>query len=96
MKMRRLVVALLSLAMLATACGDDDSGGGFSNATRNAYLQGCEVEGNEAFCECTIDEFEERFTEDEFIAFAIEASEEPPEEFVEVVLACLSEADFGE
>ncbi len=67
----------------------------YSPEIRDAYLEGCGGSQNAAFCECTLTELEKRFTQEEFIAFAIEASEEPPEEFVEITLACLSEVDVG-
>ena len=83
--------------LLAVACGDDDGDGtgGFSSQIRDSYLDGCQGEQNAAFCECTFDEIEKRFSEEEFIRFAIEDTEEPPEEFIEIAFACLSEADLG-
>lgn len=95
MRLRTLLVALLAVAAMA-ACGDDDgTGDRYSDEIRNAYLEGCTGSQNQAFCECTLTELEKRFTQEEFIAFAIEASEEPPEEFVDITLACLSEVDLG-
>jgi hypothetical protein len=95
MRLRTLLVTLLAVSALA-ACGDDDgTGGRYSDEIRNAYLEGCTGSQNEAFCECTLSELEKRFTQEEFIAFAIEASEEPPDEFVDITLACLSEVDLG-
>ena len=85
------VIAVVSIA----ACSDDDTGQQYSPEIRNAYLEGCTSSQNEAFCECTLTELEQRFTQEEFIAFAIEASEEPPDEFVDITLACLSEVDVG-
>lgn len=95
MKTRKLIAILFSFALIAVACGDDDGGGGFSPEIRDAYLEGCETEQNSDFCECTMDEIEERFSEEDFIRFAIEATEEPPEEFLEIAFACLGEADLG-
>lgn len=98
MKVRTLLVAVVSVAMLVTACGDDDGGdAGFSTEVRNQYLQGCMTGQNQAFCECTLDELEKRFTQDEFVRFAIEASETPPDPqiFTEVALACIAEANPG-
>jgi hypothetical protein len=98
MRLRTTVAALLSLALIVAGCGDDDSGtggDGYSSEVRELYLEGCMTEQNRGFCECTLDELETRFSETEFMAFAIEASEEPPEEFVEIAFACLSEADLG-
>ena len=95
MKIRRAVAIVFAFALIAVACGDDDNGGGFSSEIRDGYLEGCGTEQNAEFCECTINEIEKRFSEAEFIRFAIEATEEPPEEFIEVAFACLGEADLG-
>jgi hypothetical protein len=97
----RALVTLLALALVAGACGDDDGGGsGFSSETRDAYMQGCVEDGNEAFCDCTLDELEKVFTEDEFEDFALNAAasglEEPPEEFMTAITNCLDELDLGE
>jgi hypothetical protein len=96
MRLRTLLLTLVAVLALA-ACGDDDNPTGtrYSAEIRDAYLEGCTSSQNEAFCECTLTELEKRFTQEEFIAFAIEASEEPPEEFVDITLACLSEVDLG-
>lgn len=95
MRLRTFVVTLVAVLALG-ACGDDDgTGDRYSDEIRNAYLEGCTGSQNAAFCECTLTELEKRFTQEEFIAFAIEASEEPPDEFVDITLACLSEVDFG-
>lgn len=94
---KKILAVLFAVAMIATACGDDDSGGrdGFSSEIVDSYMDGCTASQNEAFCQCTLDEIQQRFSEEEFIAFAIEASEEPPEEFIEIAFACLGEADLG-
>lgn len=99
MTIRRILALVFALALVVTACGDDDSdtSGRYSDAIRSSYLAGCEAEspgGN--FCECTLEEIEKTFTEAEFIAFAIEATEEPPEEFLAVAFACLGELDIDE
>ena len=94
MKIRKLLAIVFAVALVAVACGDDDSGGSYSSEIRDAYLEGCESEaptGN--FCECTINEIEKKFSEEEFIRFAIEATEEPPEEFIEIAFACLGELE---
>lgn len=93
MKIRKLLAIVFAFALIAVACGDDDGGGGgFSSEIREAYLEGCQAEAPSAgFCECTIDEIEKRFSEEDFIKFAIEATEEPPEEFIEIAFACLDE-----
>lgn len=94
MRWRTMLVAVVAVAMIAAACGDDDNGG-YSDEIRNSYLGGCTTEQNQAFCECTLTEIEKRWSEEEFIKFAIEASEEPPEEFFEIAFACLGDADLG-
>ena len=98
MRFRMIVAALMSLVLFAAACGDDDSGtggDGYSSQIRDSYIDGCMTEQNRAFCECTMSEIEQRWSEDEFIRFAIETTEETPEEFVEIAFACLGEADLG-
>jgi len=95
MKIRKAIAIVFAFALVAVACGDDDSGGQFSSEIRDSYLEGCETEQNTAFCECTITEIEKKFSEEEFIKFAIEATEEAPEEFIEIAFACLGEADLG-
>ena len=94
MKIRKVIAVVFAFALMAAACGDDD-GDGFSAEIRNSYLEGCQTEQNAEFCECTIDEIESMFSEEEFIRFAIEATEEPPAEFIEIAFACIGEADFG-
>lgn len=95
LKIRKIIAVVFAFALVAGACGDDDGGDGFSSEVRQGYLAGCETEQPTAFCECTIDEIESRFTEEEFIRLAIEAAEDPPEEFTEIAFACLSKADLG-
>lgn len=98
-KLRPLVM-LLALALVAGACGDDDGGGdGFSSETRDAYMSGCVEDGNEEFCECTLDELEKVFSESEFEEFALDAAaagiEEPPEEFMTAITNCIDKIDLG-
>jgi hypothetical protein len=95
MRLRIALVALLAVATIAAACGDDDDTGGYSDAIRDSYMQGCTGSQNEAFCECTLNELEKRYTQEEFIRFAIEASETPPDDLVDISLACIGEADLG-
>jgi len=96
MRIRKAVAIVFAFALIAVACGDDDGGGGrYSSQIRDSYLEGCETEQNTEFCECTLDEIEKRFSEEEFIRFAIETTEEPPEGFIQAAFACLSEADLG-
>ena len=94
MTIRKVIAIIFAFALIAVACGDDDGGGGFSSEIRDAYLEGCESEAPAGdFCECTINEIEKQFTEEEFIRFAIEATEEPPEQFLEIAFACLGELE---
>lgn len=97
MKARFVAAVVMALALVAGACGDDDGGDGFSPEIRNQYLQGCMTSQNQAFCDCTLDELEKRFTQEEFVRFAIEANETPPDPqiFTEVALACIAEANPG-
>jgi len=73
--------------------GDTGSqaGEGFSEATRSLYLEGCNDGTNAEFCECTIDEFEKVYTEEEFIALALQTTGEAdlPQEFIDIALSCL-------
>lgn len=96
MNIRAAAIVVLVIAALG-ACGDDDtpSGSGFSETTRSRYMEGCTGSQTEEFCACTLDELEERFTEEEFIRFAIAATEEPPQELIEVSITCIAEADLG-
>ncbi len=97
MRKLRVLVPLLALVLVLGACGDDDDGGstGFSDSTREAYLEGCLEDGNEAFCNCTLDEFEKIYSEDEFedLALQLGSPDEAPEEFVDVILTCLDQLD---
>ena len=95
MKIRKAIAIIFAFALIAVACGDDDGGSGFSAEIRESYLEGCQTAQNAAFCECTIDEIESKFSEEDFIRFALEQTEEPPEEFLEIAFACLGEADLG-
>lgn len=94
MRLRALViVALVAIAM--TACGDDDAAVGFSETTRTRYLQGCGTANSEAFCQCTLAELEDRFTEAEYLRFAVDDSAELRDALVEISLACIAEAELG-
>lgn len=95
MVVRKVFAALFAFALLAAACGDDDGGGGYSQEIRDGYLEGCTGQQNQEFCECTLNELEKQFSEEEFIKFAIEATEEPPDAFIEIAFACLDSADLG-
>ncbi len=108
--MRRMAMILIAMAMLATACSDDSpasetigfgsesgsgSGAQYSTFIRDSYLEGCGTEQNRAFCECTLTELELIFSETEFIRFAIESTEEMPDEALEIAFACIDEMEFG-
>ena len=95
MRLRAMVMTILVVAVLG-ACGGNGTGStGFSATTRSRYMEGCTSSQSEAFCQCTLNELEKRFTEEEFLRFAIDASEQPPDELIEVSLACLAEAELG-
>lgn len=94
MRTRKVIAAVFAFALLAVACGDDGDRR-FSSGIRDSYLEGCQEAQSAEFCECTIQEIEELFSEAEFIQFAIEQTEEPPTEFIEVAIACIGEADIG-
>ena len=107
---RRMAMILIAMTMLVAACSDDapatatvgfgsdsgsDSGDPYSTFIRDSYLEGCGTEQNLAFCECTLTELEQIFSEDEFIRFAIESTEEMPSEAIEVAIACIGDLDLG-
>jgi len=100
---------LIAMAMLVTACSDDSpatetigfgsesgsgSGAQYSTFIRDSYLEGCGTEQNRSFCECTLTELERIFSEEEFIRFAIESTEEMPDEALEIAFACIDEIDI--
>ena len=94
--MRKLTAVVFAFALIAVACGGDGDGDGgrYSSEIRDAYLEGCESEApTGTFCECTISEIEKKFSEEEFIRFAIDNTEEAPEEFIEIAFACLGELE---
>jgi hypothetical protein len=69
----------------------------YSEETRRSYLEGCTEEAPLAACECTLDEFERRYSESEFIALALDSADatEPPAELMEAVISCIGELDDG-
>lgn len=96
--MKRMLVLLLALSMVLIACGDSGDDG-LPEGFRDAYMQGCAADGNEKFCECTLDELEKKMSTDELIALASSIEDpnaEPPEELIEVTLLCIGELDLGE
>ena len=95
MSLRTACVALITVALISAACGDDNTNNGYSADIRNAYMEGCTGSQSEAFCACTLNELEDRYTQEEFFRFAIEASDEPPQDLIEISLDCIGEADIG-
>jgi hypothetical protein len=69
----------------------------YSEETRRSYLEGCTEDAPLAACECTLDEFERRYSESEFIVLALENADatEPPAEVLEVIIACIGDLDDG-
>ena len=98
-KMVRVLAVVLALGLVFAACGDDDGGSGFSDEIRTEFMNGCAPEGGEAFCECTLDELEKVYTEEEFIRVGLEAftqgNDDPPEEMMTAVLACIDKIPTG-
>lgn len=88
---RRIVIALLSIVLAASACGGDD--GEFSQEFRDSFMESCTEEQPEAFCICYLDELQKRFTQEQIFQVVIEGGEEPPPEFFEAALACAAELD---
>ena len=74
------------------------SGERYSAGVRDSYLEGCLEDGNEAACECTMEEFESRYTETEFVRLALDNAdaEEIPDEFLGVILACFDQFAPGD
>jgi hypothetical protein len=91
MSIRRLVVAVVTTALIATACGDDDTDNRYDAQVRDLYLEGCTEEGDPAFCECTLREIESRYTQEEFVRHSVDAAAgyDTPIDFVEIAMACL-------
>jgi hypothetical protein len=87
-RLRPLAIAL-SLVLVLGACGGGDDG--FDQETRDRYMAGCMEQGNEAFCSCTLGEFEGRFTLAEFQALEDQLSnpDEAPQAFVDAVFECI-------
>ena len=88
------MVLVAVLAIASAACGGDGDGG-YSEEFRSIYMEGCLGSGTEAFCTCTLDEFEAVYSEEEFerLGLGFAESEEPPEAFIDVITACLGEIE---
>lgn len=96
-----LIGLALAVGLLASACGGDGGVLGsassdtapaerYSAAVRDSYLDGCVQEAPLEACECTIREFEARYTEVEFIRLALENAdnEDIAAEFFDIIAAC--------
>lgn len=88
MNFRRKLASALSVVVIVAACGGGGDGDEFSEDFRRLFMANCTDEESEAFCSCYLGELEDRFTQDEIMALAIEQSEEPPPEFFEAGFAC--------
>jgi predicted metalloprotease len=82
----RRVAIVVVLLLIVAACGDDDAGpiftttsesasttpapGSFPQAIVDEYMSGCTPDAGSEACRCTIDEFQQVFTLDEFIQLA--------------------------
>jgi len=96
-KILRVLALVLALGLITAACGGSD---GYSDEIRSEFMDGCAADGGVEFCECTLDELEKSLSEDEFIQIGLTAftsgDEEPPEEIMAAVLACIDKIDIGE
>jgi hypothetical protein len=84
--MRRLLVLVLALGMIAAACGDDDAvttttgaaattttaatGEAYPAEMVDAYMEGCIPDGGEDLCRCTIEQYQTRLTFEEFVDYS--------------------------
>ena len=64
-------------------------GNGFPADFVDSYMEGCTSEASTEACQCTIDQFEERYTLDEFIEIATAGDENDPR-VEEVINFCLT------
>lgn len=98
-KMTRMLAVVLALGLVFAACGDDNGGSGFSSEIRNEFMGGCAPEAGNEFCECTLDELEQVYTEEEFIKVGLQAftsgTDDVPEEMMAAVLACVDKIPTG-
>jgi predicted metalloprotease len=89
----RASVALVALALVASACGDGTSGGSlfppstdstvaaadaYPEAIVEAYMEGCTPESGDEFCRCSINEFQERLDLTQFLALDADTLETDP------------------
>jgi predicted metalloprotease len=96
---RRAVAVVAVSAIIASACtdgaGTTTTAGAMSPypaAIVDAYLEGCTEEADQAFCACTIEEFQRRLALDEFLALEGDGIEEHPVA-AEVIRFCLRGGD---
>jgi predicted metalloprotease len=84
--MRRLLVWVLALGIIAAACGDDDAvttttgaaattttaatGEAYPAEMVDAYMEGCIPDGGEDLCRCTIEQYQTRLTFEEFVDYS--------------------------
>ena len=97
-KMLRVLAVVLALGLVFAACGGGDDG--FSDEIRTEFMGGCAPEAGDAFCECTLDELEKTYTEEEFISVGLTAftsgSDDVPEEMMTAVLSCIDKIEVDE
>ena len=87
--MRRFVVPMLALALVASACGDDaatvttttaagasttstiaSTGETYPEEIVEAYMDGCRPDGGEDLCRCTIEQYQQRLTLEQFFDYS--------------------------
>jgi hypothetical protein len=86
-------VALVAVVTIVVATRSDDSTAAANTYTHlrvDLFLQTCEAQRSSRQCRCEIDEYQRRFTEEEFLALDAEArlSGEVPAEARAVEAAC--------
>ncbi|MFQ5948315.1 MAG: hypothetical protein ACE5KX_05605 [Acidimicrobiia bacterium] len=89
MRVRRTLIGLVVvLALVLAACGGGEE---YPPQVVDEYLSRCLQEGgNQEFCQCTIDEIQDRMSLAEFLtAFKAAPGAQLPEEFHEGIAACL-------
>lgn len=113
--MRRVLIPVLVLVLVAVACGDDDatvttvsgtttSAGATTTAAStgerypseivDAYMEGCEPEAGEELCRCTIEEYQQRLTLEEFFDYSENTPNIGSDPLaVEIIDLCLRTAD---
>lgn len=103
-EMRRVLVLAIAVALTAAACGDDGgavvtttssaatstTAAGFEYPTQivDAYVDGCSVDGTVGFCRCTIDEFQQRMSLQDFLDLETEGTIEDHPVVAEIIDTC--------